>query len=218
MRKRNKVISFVHTLKKVVDELKWFILISCVVLLGFVPVNNYQHEISKNVLRFHVVANSNILEDQQLKLNVRDGVIKYLSRAMATCQSLEDAKAVIGMHLDEIKMVADNTIKNAGYSYDVVVGLSEKYFPEKKYDDMTFPRGNYEALIVEIGSGRGRNWWCVLFPNLCFSDAVTARVSDESKAFLEEQLHEDAYESLLQGDKVQIRFKFAQIIADLFLE
>ena len=76
---------------------------------------------------------------------------------------------------------------------------------------MTFPRGYYEALTINIGSGSGRNWWCVLFPNLCFTDAVTAAVPEESRDLLKDELCEETYESLFEGDKVQLRFKLAEI-------
>ena len=164
------------------------------------------------------MANSDTLADQQLKLKVRDRIINYLSENMEICETLEQAESVIQNRLEEIKVVADTVVADAGYAYGVDVGLSKRYFPEKNYGDMTFPRGYYQALTVEIGSGEGRNWWCVLFPNLCFSDAVTATVSDISKELLEEELGQDTYQYLLQGENVQIRFKILEIIADLFSE
>lgn len=193
-------------------------MISSIVLLGFVPVNACQREIANKVLRFHVIANSDTLKDQHLKLKVRDGVIKYLSEEIKYCDCVESCKKVIEARLEEIQSEARSIIKAHGYNYSVDVFLLEKYFPEKKYGEMTFPRGYYEALTIEIGSGTGRNWWCVLFPNLCFSDAVTARVSDDSKVLLKEQLTKDAYAMLLEGKNVQIRFKILEIVADLFSE
>ncbi len=193
--------------------MKWLIVLSCTLLLGFVPASHYQSEISKNVVRFHVIANSDSYEDQQLKLQVRDAILEYLQEEMEDCETLEDAKDVIVERLDTVKDVALLVVKNAGYSYGVTARLSQKHFPQKNYGDLTFPRGYYDALTVDIGSGKGRNWWCVLFPNLCFNDAVT-----ESKAYLQETMDEDAYMALYQGENVQIRFKIAEIIAELFSE
>ena len=194
------------------------VFISCMVLVGFVPVDASQKEIAGKVLRFHVLANSDTWEDQLLKLKVRDGVLEYLSEKTKSCESLDSCRAVIAECLEEVVSQAQSIIESYGYNYNVNVRISEKYFPKKDYGEMTFPRGYYEAVTIEIGSGAGRNWWCVLFPNLCFSDAVTARVSDASKELLEEQLTGDAYIALLEGENVQIRFKILEIMADLFSE
>lgn len=196
-------------------NMKRICMILCIVfcsgLLLFVPAQNYQREISDKILRFHVVANSNTMEDQELKLLVRDRIAEFLQEPLSLCQTKGDSEAAVKALLPQIREVAMACVQSCGYDYPVSVEIGERYFPEKTYGDMTFPRGYYEALTINIGSGSGRNWWCVLFPNLCFTDAVTAAVPEESRDLLKDELCEETYESLFEGDKVQLRFKLAEI-------
>ena len=196
-------------------NMKRICMILCIVfcsgLLLFVPAQNYQREISDKILRFHVVANSNTMEDQELKLLVRDRIAELLQEPLSLCQTKGDSEAAVKALLPQIREVAMACVQSCGYDYPVSVEIGERYFPEKTYGDMTFPRGYYEALTINIGSGSGRNWWCVLFPNLCFTDAVTAAVPEESRDLLKDELCEETYESLFEGDKVQLRFKLAEI-------
>ncbi len=196
-------------------NMKRICMILCIVfcsgLLLFVPAQNYQREISDKILRFHVVANSNTMEDQELKLFVRDKIAEFLQEPLSLCRAKSDSEAAVKALLPQIREVARACVQSRGYDYPVSVEIGERYFPEKTYGDMTFPRGYYEALTINIGSGSGRNWWCVLFPNLCFTDAVTAAVPEESRDLLKDELCEETYESLFEGDKVQLRFKLAEI-------
>ena len=201
--------------------MKKILIICCVLFCGalllFVPEKNYQQEISDKILRFHVVANSNSMEDQRLKLMVRDRIGEFLQEPLSLCRSLKDSEETVKALLPQIQAVAGEYVESLGYDYPVRVYLKNGYFPEKTYGDMTFPRGYYDALTVHIGSGCGRNWWCVLFPNLCFTDAVTAKVPEESAQLLKDELQEDTYDALFQGEKVQLRFKFGEILQDLFM-
>lgn len=187
-------------------------MIFCGFVLLFVPNKNYQREISGKILRFHVVANSNSMEDQALKLEVRDRVIDYLSEPLSDCGSRMESEEMVRSLLPKIENVAQEYVRSKGYDYEVQAAVGEQYFPVKTYGDMTFPRGYYEALTIDIGSGRGRNWWCVLFPNLCFTDAVTAGVPGESRELLENELNSETYESLYEGEEVQIRFKLGEFL------
>ena len=191
-------------------------LIFCGLVLLFVPVKNYQREISSEILRFHVVANSNSMEDQALKLKVRDCVIDYLSDALSDCTTAAQSERRIELLLPQIEAAASGCVKELGYDYDVRAQVGEQYFPVKTYGDMTFPRGYYESLTIRIGSGSGRNWWCVLFPNLCFTDAVTASVPAHSQELLENTLDAETYESLYEGEKVQLRFKLWELLSQVF--
>lgn len=190
-------------------------MIFCGFMLMFVPDKNYQRELSEEILRFHVVANSNSTEDQALKLKVRDRVIEYLSMPLSTCKSQQESVEKIRQLLPEIEETAREFIAGQGYGYEVRAAVGEQYFPVKAYGNMTFPRGYYEALTINIGSGRGRNWWCVLFPNLCFTDAVTADVPSDSRRLLESELNEDTYESLYKGESVQLRFKLLELLSEV---
>lgn len=193
-------------------------LLSSLSLLLFVPEKNYQQEISEKILRFHVIANSNSLEDQQLKLEVRNDIVGYLADKLKDCATLEESRTVVSRELSNIETVASSRIEAQGYDYTVHVALKNRYFPVKTYGEMTFPRGWYDALTVDIGKAAGRNWWCVIFPNLCFTDAVSAYVPSDSEQLLEQELTKDTYASLYEGENVQIRFKLGEILDDLFSE
>lgn len=130
--------------------------------------------VAAQVLRFRVLANSDSPEDQALKLQVRDGILNLLAQELGHAASAGEAEAFVAAHREELTRQAEEMVREAGYSYPVSLTLGDFYFPEKTYGDLTFPRGTYRALKVELGQARGQNWWCVLYPPLCFTDAVTA--------------------------------------------
>ena len=141
-----------------------------------------QENIAGNIIRLHVIANSDTENDQSLKLKVRDGIIGGLKESVAGAQDAAGAGKLLAAQEDNIKNAALDIISVDGYNYPVNVSLEERYFPVKSYGDLVFPAGNYKALCVEIGEAKGRNWWCVLFPSLCFVDETYAVVPDSSKA------------------------------------
>ncbi len=160
-----------------------------------------QENIADNIIRLHVIANSDTDTDQSLKLKVRDGIIEQLQNTIAGTSSAAGAEKLLASQEDNIKNSALDIISGNGYNYPVNVSLEERYFPVKSYGDLIFPAGNYKALCVEIGEAKGRNWWCVLFPSLCFVDETYAVVPDSSKEKLKETLSEEEYESLSQDSK-----------------
>lgn len=160
-----------------------------------------QENIADNIIRLHVIANSETDTDQSLKLKVRDGIIEQLQDTIAGTSSAAGAEKLLASQEDNIKNSALDIISGNGYNYPVNVSLEERYFPVKSYGDLIFPAGNYKALCVEIGEAKGRNWWCVLFPSLCFVDETYAVVPDSSKEKLKETLSEEEYESLSQDSK-----------------
>lgn len=180
--------------------------IFCGILLMFVPAGHYQSVIAENVLRLHVVANSDSPRDQALKLDVRDSILDFLSGPLKDCATRQESEAVIRELLPGIEATARQLLRSRGCDYTVKASLGEDYFPEKAYGEMTFPRGYYESLTIHIGKSRGRNWWCVLFPSLCFTDAVTARVPESSRKLLSQQLGEDVCDALYEGEQTQLRF------------
>lgn len=115
------------------------------------------------IIRLHVVANSNSAEDQALKLQVRNEIIKFMDGQ----ESPQAARTYINENLDEIQAIAENVIEKSGFDYPARAALKVSYIPEKSYEDLTLPAGNYEALKVTLGRGDGQNWWCVIFPQLC---------------------------------------------------
>lgn len=133
-------------------------------------------EVKNKLIRFHVIANSDNEEDQNLKLKVKNKVIDYLYPYLNASQSLEESRNIIKDKMDQVKKLAEEVIKDNNYSYGVKTELSRENFPEKSYGKITLPQGNYEAFRIIIGTGQGKNWWCVMFPPLCFVDEAKAEV------------------------------------------
>ncbi len=125
-----------------------------------------------DLIRFHVVGASNSEADQTVKLQVRDAVIDALSEPLAACADVQQAKAYLACHLEDIRKLANDTLANAGFSDEVQVTIAEEPFPRRDYDTFSLPSGVYQSLRITIGAGEGRNWWCVMFPQLCFGAAA----------------------------------------------
>ena len=155
-----------------------------------------QEGIAGEIIRFHVIANSDSQEDQDLKLLVKDQIVKYMEPILKDAGDISETRVRIQDHLGEIEEKATEVIKSQGYDYPVEAGLTKCYFPIKTYGDCTFPAGEYEALRVCIGEAQGKNWWCVLYPNLCFIDSIHAVVPEEQKEELKNVLTEEEYDSL----------------------
>ena len=148
------------------------ILISVTMLCVYGYKYYIQQEYAKELIRFHVIANSDTLEDQTIKLHVRDAIVNKMKQKFIEVDNKEEALAVTRESLAEIKQLAVRQIEKDGKDYQVDVMLGDYHFPEKTYGDITLPAGKYQAVRVVIGEGRGHNWWCVLFPPLCFVDSV----------------------------------------------
>ena len=167
-----------------------------------------QQELAEEVFRFHVLANSDSKEDQALKMQVKEAVIAYMKEEIPCSDSVETTKDWARTHLDAIVNLAEAVIMEEGYAYEVMAEVTTCDFPEKTYGDITFPAGEYEALRIEIGEAKGQNWWCVLYPNLCFIDAVHAVVPEEGKKDLKKVLEEDTYEMVTATSRFKIGWFF----------
>ena len=167
-----------------------------------------QKGIASNIIRFHVRAESDSDEDQWIKMQVKEAVLDYISPILSKSQSVDESRAILTDESDGIRDVAVDTLRSLGDESDVSVYFENCYFPMKTYGDMTFPPGEYEAFRVDIGDAKGRNWWCVLYPPLCFVDAV---YGEESKEELKGVLTEDEYRTV-SGDNVSFRFKYLKFL------
>lgn len=174
-----------------------------------------QESIAQNIIRFHVRANSDSDSDQQLKLKVKNEVTALLQPMLTNSDSVEQSRNIIAQHMQDIKDTALDTIHNEGYSYDVDVYFEKSYFPMKSYADVTFPPGEYEAFRIDIGDAEGRNWWCVLYPPLCFVDAVYGELPKESKEQLKNVLTDDEYNAITKV-RYKYRFKYLTFLNGLF--
>lgn len=166
-----------------------------------------QRGIADKILRFHVLANSDSPEDQNLKLAVRDAVGSQMGVLLAEAEDKDACETIVNAQMDEIVAAAENVIAEKGYDYSVQAYLGEVDFPVKEYGSYTFPAGRYEALEIVIGEGNGQNWWCVMYPNMCFSGSVYEIVDEEAEQELRAVLSEEEYEKVFASGDCEIRFK-----------
>lgn len=165
-------------------------------------------DISNAVFRLHVIANSDSQEDQSLKLIVRDQVLEYMTSISNGVESKEDLRILLNDNLPILEKIAKKTIEENGYDYDVSLEIGNFSFPTKKYGDITLPPGYYDALRIKIGNASGQNWWCVMFPPLCFVDVSTGIVPEESKNIIKENLSEEEYNLISANSDSNTQFKF----------
>ena len=177
-------------------------------LLIEMRTNTAQADLAGEVLRFHVLANSNSREDQQLKLKVKENVLSYMKKHLPEDADLPETRNWVKENLHELEKEAEETLLAENSKDTVCAELGNVMFPKKTYGDVTFPAGEYEALRIEIGEAKGRNWWCCLYPNLCFIDAVHAVVPEEGKQELQNVLDEDSYEMVTANTHFRIKWFF----------
>lgn len=165
--------------------------------------------ISDSVFRLHVIANSDSDEDQALKLKVRDSLLEYMNSLCSSTSSKEEAMRIANEHIDDFTKIAQDVIAQNGYNYSVDVSVGSCDFPTKEYGDVSLPAGTYDALRVKIGSASGHNWWCVMFPPLCFVDVSSGIVPDDSKEILHDTMSDEEYDLVTSSDSdSELTFKF----------
>ncbi len=165
-------------------------------------------DISNSVFRLHVLANSDSKEDQDLKYKVRDNLLNYMNSICNNCSNKEEAINLVEKNKNNFKQIALDTIHNEGYNYEVNINIGNFEFPTKTYGDISLPSGFYDALRVEIGKAQGQNWWCVMFPPLCFVDVSSGIVPEESKELLNENLTDEEFSIVSDTSDKNIKFKF----------
>lgn len=165
--------------------------------------SNLQQQIATQVLRFHIRANSDTVADQQKKLQIKQSLLEWLTPILSENTSKSETIQCIRKNLPDIRKEATRMAAPE----PVTVTLQKEWFPEKTYGTCTFPEGIYDALRVDIGQAKGHNWWCVLYPSLCFADALEPSMTEEGEEKLQQVLDEDAYDLLLHPQKLKIRFR-----------
>lgn len=165
--------------------------------------SNLQQQIATQVLRFHIRANSDTVADQQKKLRIKQSLLEWLTPILSENISKSETIQCIRKNLPDIRKEATRMAAPE----PVTVTLQKEWFPEKTYGTCTFPEGIYDALRVDIGQAKGHNWWCVLYPSLCFADAMEPSMTEEGEEKLQQVLDEDAYDLLLHPQKLKIRFR-----------
>lgn len=179
----------------------------------------YSHEVNKgladNLIRLHVIANSDSPDDQALKLKVRDSIISYMKDKLKNSKDIDQTRFIINENLDNIENISRQLIEGSGKAYEVKAGLGAYDFPTKLYGDITLPAGNYQALRVVVGKGDGANWWCVLFPPLCFVDATHGTVPESVKEDLKDALSDEEYRIITSASSdrdipIKVKFKVVE--------
>ena len=156
-------------MKKKFAVICFLIVVIAAVCAVFAGMGKNEHAENAAYLRVHIRANSNLDCDQSVKYKVRDRVVEYLTPTVAACEDKQTAMNKISQQLGEIAMVADGVLRENGYTYGARVSLRREEFPTRVYDNVTLQAGVYDALILELGTGEGDNWWCVVYPPLCFT-------------------------------------------------
>ena len=214
-------------IKKILTEKKYYrrfkvtvaaLLVVALVTCLFVSsyANRVNEDLAGNIIRLHVIANSNTADDQDLKLKVRDAVLNYMKEKLEGSTGIEESISIVKENLDNIKSIAVLEIERYKKDYPVNLSLGNYPFPTKEYGDVALPAGNYQALRIVIGKGEGANWWCVLFPPLCFVDATHGSMPDSVKEKLKESLTEEDYGIITSVDSsgdipVKIKFKLVEV-------
>ncbi len=160
-------------------------------------------DLRNNILRLHILANSDSKADQELKLKVRDAVLDADFAEFNACTNLEQAKSAAQNSITEITQIANDVIRENGYNYNVEVRIDKSYFDTRVYDNFTLPAGIYDALIIEIGEAKGKNWWCVMFPALCIPAATDKTLTDS--------VSEESAQIAINAEQYEIRFKSVEI-------
>lgn len=155
--------------------------------------SSLQTALAEQVLRLHIIADSNSDADQTVKLAVRDAVITYLAPYLDGVTTKQEAMEIIGAQLVPLADTANRVLAENGFSYTADASLGRAYFPIRLYGDLTLPAGEYDALKIRLGSASGKNWWCLVFPQLCFVDVTTGTLPEDTKEELRELLTEEEY-------------------------
>ena len=166
--------------------------------------------ISEKILRFHVLANSDSKEDQNVKLKVRDGVGIYVENLLKESKCRKDTEKILNQNMDTIVEKANEILAENKMTYHASAKIAQVDFPDKSYGKYTFPAGNYRALQIRLGEAKGHNWWCVLYPNLCFRGTMYEEVDEQADEKLKEVLSAQEYKDIIESGEFEIRFKFLE--------
>lgn len=179
----------------------------CAIFMSISHFNAACDDLRTNVLRLHIIANSDSDEDQALKLKIRDRILQTSSDVFDGNMSLEEAIAAAQNSLADFKETADSVISENGYDYSTQVSVADNYFNTREYDDFTLPAGTYKSLIVRVGAAKGKNWWCVIFPAVCVPAAGKCDLSDSTT--------KESAEIAENPQRYVMKFKTVEIYEDI---
>ena len=190
---------------------EWFVLIACIFCIACSALFSFGEECSfirENTLRLHILANSDSPADQALKLKIRDAVLSCSGELFSGCDTRQKMISAAQEQLPKIQQVAEQTALHNGYELPVTVSVTDMFFETRRYDHVILPAGTYTAVRIELGAAAGKNWWCVLYPNLCFLDTTNAVVPDKGKKQLKQVLTEEEYSKVTANTKFKIGWYF----------
>lgn len=199
---------------------KYFVILTLLVSIFILfTISSYaktiSQDLSNNFFRLHILANSDSEADQALKLKVRDNIIEYMNTISYDGLSKKEAINLTSQNLDNFKKIAEDTIQKEGYSYPVSLEIGNFYFPTKEYGNVSLPAGYYDALKIEIGEAKGKNWWCSLFPPLCFVDISSGVIDEEAEEELKNNLTEEEFAIITSNsDTVKFKFKLIEVFSE----
>ncbi len=179
----------------------------CAVFMSFASFNTACEDLRTNVLRLHIIANSDSQADQELKLKIRDGILARSEEIFTESHNIDEAVDAAEKSLNFIQDVANEVISQNGFGYTAEAAVKDSYFETREYDDFTLPAGTYKSLVINVGKAQGKNWWCVIFPEICLPAAGDASLSDtvsESSAQIAEN-----------KPKYEMRFKIIEVYEDI---
>lgn len=176
-------------------------LCALLVVVSITPTITMSESISQKVFRLHILANSDSDEDQQLKLRVRDKILQESEKMFSRCNSVDEAINISRESIDKLKNISRQVIAYYNYDYDVRAYVTKEYFETREYDNFTLPAGIYDCLKIEIGQGKGHNWWCVMYPSVCISGCT----DDFDSTLTEDE------KRLIESDNYVIKFKVVEI-------
>lgn len=180
-------------------------MVFALIFSDFMDFDRNYNDIQKNVLRLHIIANSDSDSDQMLKLKVRDEILRYSDEIFGQSDNISQAEQNLNGKFEMIEEIADRVIRENGFSYTAKAELVNMDFDEKVYDDITMPSGNYDALRITLGQAQGHNWWCVMYPPLCLPVEGVAK----------EYFTDEETDILYNPEKYEIKFKCVEIFNNL---
>lgn len=194
----------------------FFIILFLFFTFLLINITSYSKEVkqglAENFFRLHIIANSNSPIDQELKLKVRDSVLEYINEEIPNNLSKDEVILEVQNKLADIKLIAESTIKSYGFNYDINLEINNFYFPTKNYYNLSLPAGYYDALKISIGNAQGENWWCSLFPPLCFIDMSSGKITEDSKNNLKSSLSNEEFEIINKSNpSIKLKFKFLEL-------
>ena len=200
------------------QKFKRFLFIAILFIFFFIiTANSYANTISQNLsdtfFRFHILANSDSKEDQELKLKVRNSIIEYMDTLTKDEDNKDEIIKICEQHKQDFKKIAEKIIFDEGFDYDVNVLIGKFSFPTKHYGNISLPAGEYDALRIEIGNAIGQNWWCSLFPPLCFVDISSGTIDSQGEEYLKNNLSTEEFSIVTKNSKeVKFKFKIIEIL------